>query len=104
MPNIDKRLAEEVVQLMNRIRDLDLKKTPSISETLDWARALLALNAEELEDQIVGDTLNVILKYEGDVQKAQNELAKLIQKKTTEAQAEKPQPAPAEATKKGILH
>lgn len=103
VPNIDKRLAEEVVQLMNKIRDLDLKKTPSISETLDWARALLALNADELEDQIVGDTLNVILKYEGDVQKAQNELAKLIQKKTTEAQAEKPQPAPTPA-KKGILH
>ena len=104
VPNIDKRLAEEVVQLMNRIRDLDLKKTPSISETLDWARALLALNADELEDQIVSDTLNVILKYEGDVQKAQNELSKLIQKKTAETAAEKPQEAPAAAAKKGILH
>jgi len=104
VPNIDKRLAEEVVQLMNRIRDLDLKKTPSISETLDWARALLALNADELEDQVVSDTLNVILKYEGDVQKAQNELSKLIQKKTAEAAAEKPQQAPAAAAKKGILH
>ena len=105
VPNIDKRLAEEVVQMMNRIRELDLKKTPSISETLDWARALLALNADELEDQIVSDTLNVILKYEGDVEKAQNELSKLIQKKTAEAAAEKPQLAPPqEAAKKGILH
>jgi len=105
VPNIDKRLAEEVVQLMNRIRDLDLKKTPSISETLDWARALLALNAEELEDQIVSDTLNVILKYEGDVQKAQNELSKLIQKKTAEAAAAKPQQVtPEPSAKKGILH
>lgn len=105
VPNIDKRLADEVVQLMNRIRNLDLKKTPSISETLDWARALLALNADELEDQIVSDTLNVILKYEGDVQKAQNELSKLIQKKTAEAAAEKPQQVPAaSAAKKGILH
>ena len=105
VPNIDKRLAEEVVQLMNRIRDLDLKKTPSISETLDWARALLALNADDLEDQVVSDTLNVILKYEGDVQKAQNELSKLIQKKSAEAAAEKPQAAPAQpAAKKGILH
>lgn len=106
VPNIDKRLAEEVVQLMNRIRALDLKKTPSISETLDWARALLALNADELEDQIVSDTLNVILKYEGDVEKAQNELSKLIKKKTAEQAAEKPQVAPTpEATaKKGILH
>ena len=105
VPNIDKRLAEEIVQMMNRIRELDLKKTPSISETLDWARALLALNADELEDQIVSDTLNVILKYEGDVQKAQNELAKLIQKKTAEVAAEKPQQAPPQpAAKKGILH
>lgn len=104
VPNIDKRLAEEVVQLMNKIRNLDLKKTPSISETLDWARALLALNADELEDQIVGDTLNVILKYEGDVQKAQNELSKLIEKKTAEQAAEKPQEAPATTAKKGILH
>jgi MoxR-like ATPase len=106
VPNIDKRLAEEVVQLMNRIRALDLKKTPSISETLDWARALLALNADELEDQIVSDTLNVILKYEGDVEKAQNELSKLIKKKTAEQAAERPQvaPEPAAAAKKGILH
>jgi len=105
VPNIDKRLAEEVVQMMNRIRELDLKKTPSISETLDWARALLALNADDLEDQIVSDTLNVILKYEGDVQKAQNELSKLIQKKTAEVAAEKPQQAPPqESAKKGILH
>ena len=104
VPNIDKRLAEEVVTLMNKIRALDLKKTPSISETLDWARALLALNADELEEGIVSDTLNVILKYEGDVQKAQNELSKLIEKKTVQAQADKPQPAPAETAKKGILH
>jgi len=105
VPDIDKRLAEEVVQMMNRIRELDLKKTPSISETLDWARALLALNADDLEDQIVSDTLNVILKYEGDVEKAQNELSKLIQKKTAEAAAEKPQQAPPQETaKKGILH
>jgi MoxR-like ATPase len=105
VPNIDKRLAEEVVQMMNRIRELDLKKTPSISETLDWARALLALNADDLEDQIVSDTLNVILKYEGDVEKAQNELSKLIQKKTAEVAAEKPQQAPPQETaKKGILH
>ena len=105
VPDIDKRLAEEVVQMMNRIRELDLKKTPSISETLDWARALLALNADDLEDQIVSDTLNVILKYEGDVQKAQNELAKLIKKKTAEVAAEKPQQVPPqESAKKGILH
>ena len=105
VPGIDQRFADEVVRVMNRIRDLDLKKTPSISETLDWARALLALNANDLEDEIVNDTLNVILKYEGDVKKAQNELAKLLEKKSAEAAADKPQVAPAAAAqKKGILH
>ena len=89
--------------MMHRLRALDLKKTPSISETLDWARALLALNANELEDELVNDTLNVILKYEGDVKKAQSELSKLLEKKTAEAAAEKPQAAP-EPKKKGILH
>ncbi len=105
VPGIDQRFADEVVRVMNRIRDLDLKKTQSISETLDWARALLALNANDLEDEIVTDTLNVILKYEGDVKKAQNELAKLLEKKSAEAAADKPQAAPAPAAqKKGILH
>ena len=94
---------------MNKIRDLDLKKRPSISETLDWARALLALNAGELEDEIVSDTLNVILKYEGDVKKAQGELGKLIEKKSAQLTAEGPQgaeaPKPASgAAKKGVLH
>ena len=104
VPGIDQRMADDVVRLMHRIRDLDLKKTPSISETLDWARALLALNANELEDELVNDTLNVILKYEGDVKKAQSELSKLLEKKTSEAAAQQPQPVPEPAKKKGVLH
>jgi len=105
IPELDAKLAKEVVDVMNRIRDLDLKKAPSISETLDWARALLALNANELEDKIVSDTLNVILKYEGDVKKAQSELSKLIEKKSAEKSAEGSQPAPAQSqAKKGVLH
>ena len=104
VPGIDQRLAREVVEVMHRVRDLDLKKSPSISETLDWARALLALNATELEDQIVSDTLNVILKYEGDVKKAQGELGKLIERKTAQVAAEGPQVAPPTVAKKGILH
>ena len=105
VPNIDKRLAEDVVTVMHRIRDLDLKKTPSISETLDWARALLALNADDLEDQLVNDSSNVILKYEGDIKKAQSELATLIEKKTAESAAQGSQPAPASSQpKKGVLH
>jgi MoxR-like ATPase len=107
VPEIDSRLAADVISVMNKIRELDLKKTPSISETLDWARSLIALNATELEDEIVSDTLNVILKYEGDVKKAQSELSKLIEKKTAVTQAEGPQglPAPEKSeVKKGVLH
>jgi MoxR-like ATPase len=104
VPGIDKRLAEEVVRVVQRIRELDLKKSPSISETLDWARALMALNSESLEDRMVEETLSVILKYEGDIHKAQAELGKLLREKTAEAAAEKPTPAPPTAVKKSVLH
>ncbi len=107
VPGVAAGLVDDLVGMMHRLRQLDLKKTPSISETLDWARALLALNAQELDAELVNQTFNVILKYEGDVRKAQAELDKLLQKKTGEARAAKPaaapEPAPA-ATKKGALH
>jgi MoxR-like ATPase len=106
VPGIDQRFTEEIVKTMSRIRDLDLKKTPSISETLDWARSLLALNANELSEELVNDTLNVILKYEGDVKKGQAELGKLLEKKTAEVAAREPQKPASSAAgqKKGILH
>lgn len=105
VPDIDKRLAEDVVRVMHKIREMDLKKSPSISETLDWARALIALNAGDIGDEIVNDTLNVILKYEGDVKKAQGELSKLIEKKSAEAAGKGPQQAPPQSqAKKGVLH
>ncbi len=106
VPGIDKRLAQDVVRVMQRLRQLDLKKAPAISETLDWSRALLALNANELDEALVNDTLNVILKYEGDIRKAQGELAKLIAQKTGHAVPEEPaaEPPAEAAAKKGILH
>jgi len=107
VPDADKRLVEDLVAMMHRLRELDLKKVPSISETLDWARALLALNASELSEDLVNQTFNVILKYEGDVRKAQGELSKLLQRKTAEAEAQAPSRAavPAAASiKKGALH
>jgi MoxR-like ATPase len=113
IPGIERRLAEELVGVMQRLRKLDLKKTPSISETLDWARALLALNAQELDEGVVRETLNVILKYEGDIRKAQGELGRLIVRKAEPPKAEAPAAAapaapaaapPATPPKKGILH
>jgi MoxR-like ATPase len=103
VPGIEKRLAEDLVGMMQRLRKLDLKKTPSISETLDWARALLALNAKQLDEGLVRDTLNVILKYEGDIKKAQGELGKLLVKKAEEPAAA-PAAPPAAPAKKGVLH
>jgi MoxR-like ATPase len=107
VPEADKRLVEDLVTMMQKLRALDLKKVPSISETLDWARALLALNASELSEELVNQTFNVILKYEGDVRKAQGELSKLLQRKTAEVEAQAPSRAavpPAASIKKGALH
>jgi MoxR-like ATPase len=104
VPGIEKRLAEDLVGMMQRLRKLDLKKTPSISETLDWARALLALNAKQLDEGLVRDTLNVILKYEGDIKKAQGELGKLLVKKAEEPVAAAAGAPPAAPAKKGVLH
>jgi len=79
VPDIPERLANEVVTVVHRIRKLDLKKSPSISETLDWARALTILNVDSLDEQLVTETLSTILKYEGDIRKAQQELKEYVQ-------------------------
>ena len=89
----------EVVNVVQRIRQIDLKKTPSISETLDWAKALTLLNADRLDEQMVNDTLNAILKYEGDIRKAQDELKEYLQKQKT-----KRPDAPAVEKDKDLLH
>ncbi len=94
VPGIEERLAADLVELMQGLRKLDLKKAPSISETLDWARALLALNATELDEGLVTETLNVILKYEGDIRKAQSELAKLLAARPEAPRTEGALPAP----------
>ncbi|MGI9590355.1 MAG: AAA family ATPase [Myxococcota bacterium] len=106
VPDAAASLVQDVVGMMHRLRELDLKKTPSISETLDWARALLALNANELDEDLVNQTFNVILKYEGDVRKAEGELSRLLEKKQAEAAAQVPtSQAPSQAAvKKGALH
>jgi MoxR-like ATPase len=104
VPEATRSLVEDLARLMQGLRELDLKKTPSISETLDWARALLALNASELDEQLVSQTLNVILKYEGDVRKAQGELGALLQEKAGEPASAAAAGSRASASKKGALH
>lgn len=87
VPGIAERLANEVVEVVQSIRKLDLKKVPSISETLDWAKALTLLNVHRLEETQVNETLNTILKYEGDVRKAEAELKEYVSRQKAKAKA-----------------
>ncbi len=104
VPDIQASLAEQVVRTVQKIREIDLKKVPSISETLDWARTLTILNVDELDDQIVNDTFNVILKYEGDIRKAQDELKDFLRAGKAPAAEEGGEEQPQDAAKKDLLH
>jgi MoxR-like ATPase len=70
VPGVSEQLARKVVAAVQALRKLDLKKLPSIAETLDWMRALVLLNASTLDGQLVSETLATLLKYEADVAKA----------------------------------
>jgi MoxR-like ATPase len=74
VPEIDDELAEQVARVVRSIRELELKKAPSISETIDWARTLLYLGKKEISPEVIGDTLHVLLKYQSDIAKARKEL------------------------------
>jgi hypothetical protein len=65
---------QEVVRLLQRVRKLDLKKTPSVSESLDWVKALVLLNVKQLDNELVDQTLSALMKYEADIRKAHQEL------------------------------
>lgn len=79
LPQVAQTLSEQVVEAVAAIRALDLKKAPSISETLDWAQSLALLNAESLTADMVAATLNMVLKYEGDIEKAKANLGQIAQ-------------------------
>ncbi|HEV2309692.1 MAG TPA: MoxR family ATPase [Acidimicrobiia bacterium] len=74
VPEIDDELADQVARVVRSIRDLELKKAPSISETIDWARTLLYLGTSEISPEVIGETLHVLLKYQSDIAKARKEL------------------------------
>jgi MoxR-like ATPase len=83
VPGIDQKLTDDVIGLIQRIRKLDLKKTPSISETLDWVKALTLLNVKALDDELVNETLSTLVKYEADIRKAQQELQSYLAERRT---------------------
>lgn len=70
VPNLNPDLARQAVEVVQQLRNMDLRKVPSISETLDWARALVTLNAKSIDEETLRNTLTVLLKYEADVQRA----------------------------------
>ncbi len=74
LPGIADRLAEQVAGVVRSIRQLDLTKPPSVSETLDWARTLVLLGVADVDVDVVSSTLHVLLKHQGDIAKADREL------------------------------
>jgi MoxR-like ATPase len=78
IPRIKDRLADQLIDAIHKIRNLDLKKKPCVSETLDWAQSLIALQIEDLSPEVVRDTLNVILKYQADVVQVREKLDQII--------------------------
>jgi MoxR-like ATPase len=74
VPEIDEQLADQVARVVRSVRQLELKKAPSISETIDWARTLLYLGKREIDPEVIGETLHVLLKYQSDIGKVRKEL------------------------------
>jgi MoxR-like ATPase len=74
VPELKDRLAQQAVEAVQSLRQMDLKKNPSVSETIDWAKSLVMLNADTLDRQTLETTLTVLLKHESDVQKAKRAL------------------------------
>ena len=76
VPDLAPELARQAVELVHQLRQLDLKKSPSISETLDWARALVTLNSKQLDEETVTNSMNVLLKHGSDIAKAKRAMVK----------------------------
>ena len=80
VPGIETQPAPRAGRFVQQLRALDLKKVPSVSETIDWARVLVLLHAAALDADLVRDTLNVLLKFEADIEAANKQIAELTQK------------------------
>ncbi|MGH1562977.1 AAA family ATPase [Mumia sp. DW29H23] len=74
VPDVDDTLAASLVRVVNALRRIDLRKAPSVSESIDWARTLLALGADSLDEAVVDETLGVLLKHTDDVARARKHL------------------------------
>ncbi len=86
VPEIESRLRKQLVYFVQHLREMDLKKLPSISETIDWARVMLLLHANDLDRDLVHDTLNVLLKYEEDISAVETTSRDLIRRAVKDAE------------------
>ena len=82
VPDVDERLRHQLVEFVHSLRQLVLKKVPAISETIDWARSLLLLHTDKLDEELVRMTLNVLLKFEDDIEATDGEIVQLVRQAT----------------------
>src|ERR1700682_5439334 len=80
VPGISEHLADQIVRIVRSVRSLELKKHPSVSETLDWARTLVLLGIESIDAEQAKETLHILLKYQSDITKASKELTGTVAK------------------------
>ena len=85
VPGIDERLLKQLVSFVQQLRVMDLKKLPSVSETIDWAKVMVLLHTTVLDVDLVRDTLNVLLKFEADIEAAGKQIAGMTHKARQEA-------------------
>ena len=85
VPDVTEKLNRQLVAFINKVRRLDIKKLPSVSETIDWARTLVLLHAENLDREMVRETLNTFLKRQEDMQVAEGRLDELTEQAVREA-------------------
>lgn len=78
VPEIEASLRHQLVAFVHSLRQLELRKTPAISETIDWARSLLLLHADRLDEELIRGTLNVLLKFQDDIEATEAELRSLV--------------------------
>jgi MoxR-like ATPase len=75
VPELPEQFADKIARTVASIRKISVRKAPSVSESIDWARTLLALGIEELDGETTASTLNVLLKYQGDIERTAKELS-----------------------------
>ena len=78
VPELDKKLRMQLVSFVQNLRELDLKKVPSVSETIDWGKSMVLLNIKTLDPEIVRETLNILLKFQSDIDAADSEIEGLV--------------------------